>query len=140
MNGGLAIMLSGAVLLGCSRAPRTAVATPDPAPSASILTTAFFRLDQVNTAGAPTLSKKDRETIRRVSRRFPPSKRRDFWYTFAGAEGRPPTQFIIVDTEGQNPEALSHPTGSYANLRILNLPCIEEFNPRYHTIFTATSC
>jgi hypothetical protein len=104
------------------------------------LTTAFFRLDQVDTPGAPKLSKANRETIRRVARRFPPPKRRDLWYTFAGAEGGPPTQFIIVDTKGQNPEELAHPTGSYANLRILNLPCIQEFNPRYHTIFTATSC
>lgn len=133
-------MLSGALLLGCSRPLSTDVATAAPAQSASILTTAFFRLGQVDTPGTPKLSKKDRETIRRVARRFPPSKRRDFWYTFAGGEGRAPTQFIIIDTEGKNPEELSHPTGSYANLRILNLPCIEEFNPRYHTIFTATGC
>jgi hypothetical protein len=132
-------MLSGAVLLGCSRPVRTDVATPVPT-SASILSKAFFRVDQVDAPGALKLSKRDRETIRRVAIRFPPSKRRDLWYTFAGAEGRAPTQLIIIDTEGQNPEELSHPTGSYANLRILNLPCIEEFNPRYHTIFSATSC
>ena len=101
-------------------------------------TARYFRVVDIGKVGQPRLGPGDIADVRVVKGKVPKARWPQLYYTFAGYEGLPANQFIIIESTGGPPK--SKYSGQYSDYSVLNMSCIVEFNPVSHTLFTATGC